>query len=233
MNPQQRNVSLDCFRGIFAIIVAVGHFYFFAQMRDVIPRSFVLAVDFFFVLSGFVLTKSILRSKIEGNQWFAGFIEKRIYRIFPVFFIAVIIELIVKKITGYVPWPTSFDVFKTITLTQLFPFNSASAFSISAVKIGWSISAEFWVGLLFFPLMYALKDRFRYILVPALTILSIILVVIINRHSPEFMDVHYKVVGEVPYGFIRVIIGFSLGAVVATTDAAKSLSSIKASIKTA
>lgn len=230
MNTQQRNVSLDCFRGIFAIIVAIGHFYFFAQMRDVIPRSFVLAVDFFFVLSGFVLTKSILRSKVDGNQWLAGFIEKRIYRIFPVFIFAVIIELLVKKMTGYGAWPTSFDVFRTITLTQLFPFNSSSTFSLSSIQIGWSISAEFWVGLLFFPAVYALKGRLRYILVPSLTILSIVLVVIISRYSQSFMDAHYKVVGGVPYGFIRVIIGFSLGAIIATTDAAKSLSDIKASV---
>lgn len=230
MNTQQRNVSLDCFRGIFAIIVAIGHFYFFAQMRDVMPSSFVLAVDFFFVLSGFVLAKSIFRSKADGNIWLASFIEKRIYRIFPVFFFAVLIEIATRKFFGQSVLPTAFDIFRVSTLTQLFPFKTTSTFALTTNYIGWSISAEFWAGLIFFPVIFAMRNKYKFLLIPALTISAIWLVAAMSVYSPSYMDVHFKKMGEVPYGFIRVIIGFSLGAIIATTDAAKSLSSIKASV---
>lgn len=229
MSLQSRNISLDSFRGIFAIIVAAGHFYFFASIQDVIPVSFARAVDFFFVLSGFVLTKSILRTRQEGAEWLYSFTERRIYRIFPVFYFGVLAEFLLKKFFGYPVWPTSFDIFKTLSLTQLFPFQSDSKFDLGSIHIGWSISAEFWVGFIFFPIIYLLRDRYRVVLIPALLIMTIWLVAVISSHSPSYMNVHVQKLGDVPYGFLRVIIGFGLGAVIAMANQTRSLNELTAS----
>jgi peptidoglycan/LPS O-acetylase OafA/YrhL len=228
MSLQSRNISLDCFRGIFALIVAVGHFYYFASIQDIIPISFARAVDFFFVLSGYVLTLSITRTRENGLTWLYSFTERRFYRIFPVFYFGVLAEFLLKKFFGYTVWPTSFDIFKTLTLTQLFPFQSLSKFDLGSIHIGWSISAEFWVGFIFFPIIYLLRDRYRLLLIPALVIMTIWLVAVISIYSPSYMNVHVQRLGDVPFGFLRVLIGFGLGAVVALAQPAQSLDKVSA-----
>lgn len=58
-----RNYSLDFFRGIAAILVCLGHLYFWNNNFATISSAFVLAVDFFLILSGFVISQSIFKKK--------------------------------------------------------------------------------------------------------------------------------------------------------------------------
>ena len=56
---------MDFFRGLMAVIVAIGHFLFWNGKTQIIPLSFVLAVDFFLVLSvGIVTGKQIGRAHV-------------------------------------------------------------------------------------------------------------------------------------------------------------------------
>jgi len=210
-----RNVSLDFFRGVFSIVVALGHFYFWNGMRDVVSSSFVLAVDFFFILSGFVLAKSILCDRRNDARWFFSFTEKRIYRIFPTFLFVIVCHFVFLKLTTGVPNPSGLDLFKILTLTQLFPFNDGSRFNVEPMRVGWSISGEFWIGIIFFTVLHALKNKNNGLIFSSFLFLSICLLVFISRTSPDHMNVHFHLWNGIPYGFVRVLIGFMLGACIA------------------
>ncbi|QRY77525.1 acyltransferase [Pseudomonas sp. PDNC002] len=213
-----RNYSLDFFRGVFAIVVALGHFYYWNNVGDVIPSSFVLVVDFFFILSGYVLSRSIVfGGGSDSERWFSDFTKRRIYRIFPAFLFIVSVHFVFLKLVDGIPWPAALDVFKVVTLTQLFPFGDGSNYWVEPARVGWSISGEFWVGLLFFPIIHALRNSNRGLLISSMALISLVLVVFISRTSPSQMNVHFQQWNGLPFGFVRVIIGFCIGVFIALT----------------
>src|SRR3990167_8393143 len=78
--------NLDTCRTLLALIVALGHFFLWNGVYHKIPESFFLAVDFFFVLSGFVLTQTVFESKATSTHFFISeFIKRRFFRLFPLY----------------------------------------------------------------------------------------------------------------------------------------------------
>lgn len=55
-------LALDTFRFVGAILVALGHFLLSKGIVNVMPNSFVLVVEFFFVLSTFLITLKQLQN---------------------------------------------------------------------------------------------------------------------------------------------------------------------------
>ncbi len=83
-----RRTDIDSLRGISVISVVIYHF------NDLIFPNGYLGVDLFFVISGFVITKSVL-NKIEKKKFsFIDFYIKRIRRILPAFLSVLLITLI-------------------------------------------------------------------------------------------------------------------------------------------
>src|SRR5438445_52411 len=76
--PADRFVQLDALRFFFAVVVVMGHTFGF-------PRTLVhgaYAVDFFFVLSGFVLSHTLIRRPTSLLE----FTEVRFARLYPLHF---------------------------------------------------------------------------------------------------------------------------------------------------
>lgn len=195
-----------------AVIVAVGHFLFWNGYTQIIPLSFVLAVDFFLVLSGFVLTDSILSKKNMSSFTFA---KKRYLRIAPVFFFASAITVPIAIHLSSLPLPNLFDIFRMVTISEIFPMDTRSTFTHpEPLGIAWTISAELWVGIIFFPLVYCLKQSAESLLFPVLMSFFTICFLVINMQSPDFMNVHHaKYYGFITYGLIRTLMDYSLGAI--------------------
>ena len=79
-----RYVTLDGMRGVAAIAVALFHFDIFLA-----PHGY-LAVDFFFVLSGFVLYRSYL-PRWRADLGIARFMLQRIARLYPLFVLGIML----------------------------------------------------------------------------------------------------------------------------------------------
>lgn len=207
-----RNISMDFFRGVMAIIVAVGHLLFWNGNTKTIPLSFVLAVDFFLVLSGFVLAGSVLSKKTICSFTFA---KKRYLRIAPVFFFASITTVPIAIYLSSLPLPNLADIFRIVTISGIFPMNARSAFIYpEPLGIAWTISAELWVGVLFFPLIHYIKQTSESLLFPSLLTFSVVCFLAINLYSPNFMDINYaKFYGFITYGLVRTLMDYSLGAI--------------------
>src|SRR5690349_18710769 len=79
--------ALDGLRGIAILMVLIAHDF------NRIPYILELGsygVDLFFVLSGFLITDILLRTRNQKN-YFRSFFIRRILRIFPVYYLALVI----------------------------------------------------------------------------------------------------------------------------------------------
>ena len=114
-NPpwQGRYVTLDGMRGIAALGVALFH-YNISQ-----ARHGYIAVDFFFVLSGFVLTRAYL------PRWEAGltgweFMKQRIVRLYPLFLTGLVIATL-SSLSNH--WTGKGDIIRYGKIAASLPFN--------------------------------------------------------------------------------------------------------------
>ena len=87
----QRLEHLDSLRGIAAAMVTFGHcFFVYAGLHNagVVALLGQGAVLFFFILSGYVLGRSLLRTPANKTRPFAAFVLRRIFRLYPAFLFA-------------------------------------------------------------------------------------------------------------------------------------------------
>ncbi|MFD1140774.1 acyltransferase family protein [Larkinella insperata] len=210
---------LDIFRGIFASMVVFFHLSPFAD-TPLLNNNFVensdMFVDFFFVLSGFVITYSY--PNVSNGSEFGGFIKKRLWRIYPLhvilLFSFVIIENIKLYFATYIHINQPYNESNNILtfFTSLFLLNSVKFPGIRDVSWNipsWSISAEM-ICYLVFGCMLVLIHKTRlqaikYAVFGALPILALFLLIAITGRS----EINYSF----DYGFLRGIIGFFTGSV--------------------
>lgn len=92
----QRYIALDSWRGIAAILVAAFHIHGDGLLLDSdMARSGMLWVDFFFVLSGFVIAGAY-RARIADGFSLARFAVLRLGRVWPLHMVIVAIALVLE-----------------------------------------------------------------------------------------------------------------------------------------
>ncbi|HEY6832248.1 MAG TPA: acyltransferase [Pseudolabrys sp.] len=204
--------ALDSWRGICAILVVV--FHFISMMPSSLEtsafiRNSYLFVDFFFVLSGFVLCHSY-RGKISSLSDLGRFALRRFGRVWPLH--AVVLAGLFAAIAwiSQMPHPPALSLTwssTTYSIDALLP----SVFLLNAMNLqgnvwngpAWSIGAEFYVYLLFALLIVVASRR---LIVPSLC-LSIAALALVYRWAPDLMNTTWD------YGIIRCIAGFFGGVV--------------------
>lgn len=156
--------ALDAFRGICAVSVVVFHMHLIDSITELdFFRGSSVFVEFFFVLSGFVLTHGYGYKK---NLCFKTFMKARFYRLYPLHFFMLVVLIAIEfgKLFAYTyggfifsnePFTNDFAVSELIPnllLVQSWtPFTQATSFNGPA----WSISIEFYIYiLLFFSIIY-------------------------------------------------------------------------------
>lgn len=208
--------ALDTLRTIMALSVATGHYFYWNGTATKFPWSFFLAVDFFFVLSGFVLTRSIMSDRSASMEPFLqGFVVRRVFRLFPLYwllFVPAVALLVYKHRAAVDP---AFFFGTSALLLQAMGFDTGAKFIFADTMIGiaWSISVEFWVGLLWFPLVYCLRDAPKKLALLSVGLAIVALLFIVN-FSPNTLNVNLqRFAGVVTFGALRGLLGFALGTV--------------------
>lgn len=138
-------------RGILALTVALSHFYGsitgYSTERPLIGAA--LAVDYFFVLSGYVLTHQLVNSTISLKEH----IKNRILRLAPLNSLAILMVLFIVFYNslsgGYVP-----DWYQKLTaeifLANIMLLTHAGLMTFEVINApAWSISVEFIVSTFF------------------------------------------------------------------------------------
>ncbi len=156
---------LTTLRFFAALVVVIHHFGYFAPYPVEEYTSFLkkgyLAVDFFFILSGFILTHAYTASYLTGRFSRHDFLLRRFARIYPVHIVMLTLMAVVamtplhfgpiKDWPGEYPWDL---LFHNIILIQGWGIDDTLGFNIPS----WSISAE-WFAYLLFPFLLPLCVR--------------------------------------------------------------------------
>ncbi|MBZ9974615.1 acyltransferase family protein [Mesorhizobium sp. BR-1-1-10] len=204
---------LDSWRGICALLVALFHF---PTASTISQSSFIgssyLFVDFFFVLSGFVIASSYA-DRLGRTQEVCRFALVRFGRIYPLHLVMIaafaafeLLRLVLPQLhgTGAAPFTGGFDLRSlaaNLLLLQGVGFEDRLTWNAPS----WSISAEFFAYLLFAGVLFIAGARAWIWLVAAAVTAPLFLLGFSTHH----MDVSYD------FGFIRCLYGFSLGALLA------------------
>ena len=158
MKNEKRLLELDAMRGIAAIGIVFWHYsgHFHAQPLSWLFSPFygagILLVDFFFVLSGFVIAKAYFQENRRGKL--SENIVRRIARIYPLHVITLFLvcmgQLVLEKILHDPAFVyTNNDLYHFIlNIGLLNSVGLQSGFSFNGPA--WSISTEFYVNILFF-----------------------------------------------------------------------------------
>ncbi|WP_375467716.1 acyltransferase family protein [uncultured Nostoc sp.] len=194
--------SLTSLRGIAALIVVVHHFSYYALPKTGSTlsaysdffRNGYLWVDFFFILSGFIMTHVyigdfFLRVNLSNYR---SYLFSRFARIYPlhIFILSLFIglEIIKTFLTNNSTFTGKFNLtalFANIFLLQAFDLNCPHLFWCNTYwnEPAWSISVEFVIYCIFpFLLFYLLKtSEENDLIIYILSLFSILLLIIFTR----------------------------------------------------
>lgn len=205
---------LDIFRGLFASMVVLFHMAFFTDtplINNRLVQNADMFVDFFFVLSGFVIAYSY--PQFETSRKLQRFLTRRFWRIYPLHFVMLLavlfVELTKNSLSDYVhinqPDNPNNNVYTF--LTSLLLLNSVKLFGVTDVSWNipsWSISAEMIAYVVYGLAMRLIAPRWK---APAFLALSVgaaaTLVAVTGK-----MELNYSF----DYGFLRGLTGFFAGA---------------------
>lgn len=213
---QVRYKVLDGWRGIAALLVAVFHFPVSGYLHNaLLIRHAYLFVDFFFVLSGFVIAHA-LRDGLADAAAFRSFMWRRLGRVYPLYaavliaFVAVeLIKLAALPLLHVAPQTAPFAsgsysdpnaLALHVLLLQVFGIDDGLAWNWP----DWSIAAEVWTYAVFgLTCLLAFAHRRA-----VLCMLCAMAFVVLLEWSSRGIEVTYDL------GFVRCLYGFSAGALV-------------------
>lgn len=201
--------KLDGLRGVFCLMLIFFHYdtrFLPNYLADFfVFRESYIFVDFFFVLSGFVISYNY--SNLNSFSDFKGYIKKRFIRLFPLLFYSTTVFLFV-DIAFNEFFPQYID--SKDSLSQLLLWYSDSVLFLNGIFINtssnglngvsWSISAEMIAYIVFAVITLLFKNRIKNI--AFLILLALCYFFLFNLQK-------FIVMGD--YGFIRGVLSFILG----------------------
>jgi peptidoglycan/LPS O-acetylase OafA/YrhL len=206
--------KLDGLRGLFSIMIIFLHypkqyspdwFYDFFIIRQ--SDKF---VDFFFILSGFVI--SLNYSSLDSLKQLIVFIKKRFARLFPLLFFTstlFFVLILISRLLIFQIFPENFFVSDYNFSYRLNEFFDGVLFLNSTPILGttygtnspsWSISAEMLSYFAFGFITYFFSKRYKDFFFAIIIIIS----TVILYETGNFFT-------TIDYGFLRGFLGFSTG----------------------
>ncbi len=202
--------SLDGLRGVCALLVSLFHLNFLWHgYAAAFTRNSYLFVDFFFVLSGFVITHAYGR-RIGSARTFAAFVVQRFGRLWPlqVFTLAVLLAIALAKVLAarLLNLDAGQDAFAGqmnpwALITNILLIHSLHVHSgLTWNSPSWSISVEFYTYLVFGAVLLLGFRLWRAAIV--IVAAAFLLLVTWSTHG---MDATYD------FGMLRCLSGFFTG----------------------
>ena len=213
MEGSQRLEVLDSWRGIAALMVALLHFDAFSHIYDLpLLRNSMLFVDFFFVLSGFVIAGSY-EDKLRQGFSYSSFLLLRFGRLFPLHF-AILMAMVAYECLKYSTFAAlggsageafsyGFSLPKLLSnlaLVQSLGLHDTLSWNVPS----WSISTEFYAYAAFAFIVIFCGRAYKWIILATIGLSVYILANVAPRGIYSNWD----------YGFARCLFGFLIGTFV-------------------
>lgn len=218
--------ALTALRGIAALWVVLFHMdviTFYRELGPIVPHAWTglitqgyLWVDFFFILSGFIICHIYgeqLSGKVQLNK-IKPYLLARFFRIYPLhLFTLIVLIALVMVVATFAPaviddsWLVYFDwqaLLSNIFLTNAMNQHTYLSWNI----VSWSIGAEWWAYLYGIALLYFINNAQGIRSVGIAVVAVIGLVLLVNFHANNTLDITFD------YGFLRCLFEFSLGVTI-------------------
>lgn len=194
--------SFDGLRGVAALAVVIYHMAPLAGTGQIMPHGY-LAVDLFFVLSGFVIAKAY-GARLRAGMGLRKFMAARLMRLYPLFFLGQVLGFAVMAVTGHDPAALA-QAFAAGALLLPLPVSFGEISLIYALNSpSWSLFFELAINLAFVFLVLVTRRRLvQLILVSALALIATAL-----RYGS--LDVGWNL-GNFAGGVPRVAFSFLVG----------------------
>ncbi|MDQ6814525.1 MAG: acyltransferase [Bacteroidota bacterium] len=219
-------ITLTPLRGIAALLVVIFHCNL--MLNPFMPPGYThfvesgwMWVDFFFVLSGFIMTYVYGKYFKDGTAWgpYKKFIGARFARVYPLHLFtliwAIICAIIIVKLSSSLdPFFADMFNFKTAASASLVLIQSLHLFTAAPLNTpSWSLSTEWWVYTifpLFVPFFDGIKTKGKIIALLFLVAFFLFIRYYIGPLSGPFKGTpQINIVAD--FGFIRRLAGFLAG----------------------
>ncbi|MBB3355287.1 peptidoglycan/LPS O-acetylase OafA/YrhL [Rhizobium sp. BK049] len=208
MMESDRLVVLDSWRGIAALAVVCFHFRKTAGLSGIaLFNGMYMFVDFFFVLSGFVICAAYSKKLSEGYS-VSRFMWLRFGRVYPLH-LAVLIAFILLQVTVVYPntgdwFPAPYQSWDTIGANLLLIHSLNVIDSLTWNLPSWSISVEFYTYLIF-ALAVVFSGRLFVPLCCVAAIVAPLFLLLLN--NGKYLD------ATSTNGIVRCVYGFAIGCI--------------------
>ncbi|MCK9918375.1 acyltransferase [Microbacteriaceae bacterium K1510] len=214
----RRIVALDGVRGLMTILVVVSHY--FAEVPSGITALMLgrLAVEMFFVLSGFLVGTLIL-DKLHNDNFFLVFYVRRVCRTLPIYFVSVLLVAAILSVC-HAAWaqdPATFPVWSYLTFTQTFFMANTETLGAHWLAPTWTLAVEEHFYLLA-PLTFFLVPR-RHL---AKVLVAVALGAVLCRAAVQFLNIGNPIAVNVLLpGIADILVAGLLAALAAKTNAVR------------
>lgn len=215
-NNSARYVVLDSYRFIAASGVVLFHYNIDFQLglatRFPLVANLNRMVDFFFMLSGFVIVQGY-RRRLGSAREYGEFLRARWARIYPLHLLVLGFYLLLIAIAHFLRFQPNHPEILALSglpanllLVQAWGFLDHPSFNVPS----WSISAE-WFVYLMAPAVFAIVRRvsLAFSMLGALLMVAIMIVAHNALGAEDWMDLTYQ------FGMLRAIPSFFAGAAIA------------------
>lgn len=206
-----RYLAFDGLRGVFALLVVLGHIPAATFLRRYgHDGASDMVVDFFFVLSGFVIVAGY-EQKLLRDYGTLRFLIERLGRIYPIHFVMLMLFVLTEIAVATAlhslgqPGRMAFDeskaisaIFTNLVLIQGWHLHDHPTWNFPT----WSLSTEWATYIIFAVAVVMLRRRFLAVAVGGLIGAALVLAFVAPHHMDSFYD----------FGVFRSILGFSAGA---------------------
>lgn len=206
--PKQRNGTIDFLKFLFALVVLIFHGRKLASGNEfALLQSGYLAVEFFFLVSGYLMMKSASRvpqNSLIGHET-ATFLSHKIKGLYPAILFAFLAALITVLAIGLTPYTVETVL---TSVWEIFLLRMSGIQGMTINTITWYISAMLIAMLALYPLILKFRKNFGMLIAPFAAILLFgYLSQTGNLASPEkWMDFVYR-------GIPRALGGLCVGCV--------------------
>lgn len=171
-NQKKNNGIISFWKFVFALVIAFFHgSQFYETSKNPFFYGGYIAVEFFFIVSGFYFAKSVLKETYEkksiGKETFQ-FIWKKIKALYPYILVGYILSLIIQ--TYYSGWGFNRILNSLWNFLLLKPFGFNNVTMLGQL---WYVSYMLFAMLVMYPLLKKYNENFIYILSPVLAIVGI------------------------------------------------------------
>ena len=171
----KRNGAVDFWKFVFSVVIMCFHSLYFAGSEKYIFYDGANMVEYFFLVSGFLMASSIMKKTTQSadtpvwkSTW--QFLFHKIKSMCPAYYVAWAVSFLIKQTAGGLLPLRLICKHGKLRVWELFFLRMAGFNDYNANGATWYISAMLIAMLLLLPLFYKNKDFFLHVLAPLFAI---------------------------------------------------------------